>query len=177
MDLTGFELCNASLLDESTAAAEAMTMMHGEAKGKKSKFFVDRNVHPQTIAVMQTRAEGFGIEVVVGDYQSVELPKDEFSGVLVQCVTPPPPPAACAALLLRDREGGPNDRTHPLSRPSRARPPPGPPCAPLPPLPFCSLDVHIPPLPLLLPAHPLRSLALRPSDARANHRLSPRSPR
>ena len=130
MDLTGFELCNASLLDESTAAAEAMTMMHGEAKGKKSKFFVDRNVHPQTIAVMQTRAEGFGIEVVVGDYQSVELPKDEFSGVLVQCVTPPPP-AACA-LLLRDRRRRTTDRrTHPLGPPGR---PPGPPCAP--PLPF-----------------------------------------
>jgi len=83
MDLTGFELCNASLLDESTAAAEAMTMIHGEARGKKSHFFVDRRVHPQTLAVVKTRADGLGITVVTGDYQSFEL-GDKVSGVLLQ---------------------------------------------------------------------------------------------
>ena len=83
MDLTGFELCNASLLDESTAAAEAMTMIHGELRGKRGMFFVDERVHPQTLAVVQTRAAGFDIDVVVGDYQTVELGKD-YSGALLQ---------------------------------------------------------------------------------------------
>merc|ERR1719310_1505783 len=64
-DLTGFELCNASLLDESTAAAEAMT-----------KFFGDDRVHPQTLAVIQTRADGLGIEVVTGDYASFAFESD-----------------------------------------------------------------------------------------------------
>lgn len=51
LDLTGFELCNASLLDEATAAAEALAMIHGEARGKKPQFFVDAKVHPQVSAV------------------------------------------------------------------------------------------------------------------------------
>ena len=73
MDLTGFELCNASLLDEATAAAEAMSMIHGELRGKRPRFFVDRRVHPQTLAVVQTRAAGFGITVVTGDLASFEV--------------------------------------------------------------------------------------------------------
>merc|ERR1719253_1095264 len=64
MDFTGFELCNASLLDESTAAAEAMTMIHGELRSKRPQFFVDDRVHPQTLAVVQTRASGMGVEIV-----------------------------------------------------------------------------------------------------------------
>ena len=83
MDLTGFELCNASLLDESTAAAEAMTMIHGEARSKKMNFFVDEGVHPQTLAVVQTRAAGFGINVIVGDWKTFEFSKD-VSGALLQ---------------------------------------------------------------------------------------------
>jgi len=65
-DLTGLPVANASLLDESTAAAEAMTMAQRVAKSKATAFFVDENCHPQNIAVMRTRAEPLGIEVIVG---------------------------------------------------------------------------------------------------------------
>ncbi len=65
-DLTGLEIANASLLDEATAAAEAMTMAQRVAKSKATAFFVDENCHPQNIAVIQTRAEPLGIEVIVG---------------------------------------------------------------------------------------------------------------
>ena len=65
-DLTGLDIANASLLDESTAAAEAMTMAMRSAKSKSQTFFVDENCHPQNIAVIQTRAEPLGIEVIVG---------------------------------------------------------------------------------------------------------------
>ena len=65
-DLTGLDIANASLLDESTAAAEAMTMAMRSAKSKSHTFFVDENCHPQNIAVIHTRAEPLGIEVVVG---------------------------------------------------------------------------------------------------------------
>ncbi|MEQ8651186.1 MAG: aminomethyl-transferring glycine dehydrogenase [Kiloniellales bacterium] len=66
-DLTGLEIANASLLDEATAAAEAMAMAHRVSKSKLDRFFVDENCHPQNIAVMQTRAEPLGIEVQVGN--------------------------------------------------------------------------------------------------------------
>ena len=65
-DLTGLEIANASLLDEATAAAEAMTMARRVAKSKATAFFVDENCHPQNIAVMQTRAEPLGIEIIIG---------------------------------------------------------------------------------------------------------------
>lgn len=65
-DLTGLEIANASLLDEATACAEAMTMAQRVAKSKAKAFFVDENCHPQNIAVMKTRAEPLGIEVIVG---------------------------------------------------------------------------------------------------------------
>ena len=64
-DLTGLEIANASLLDEATACAEAMTMAQRVAKSKVKVFFVDENCHPQNIAVMQTRAKPLGIEVIV----------------------------------------------------------------------------------------------------------------
>src|SRR3546814_2494321 len=67
VDLTGMEIANASLLDEATAAAEGMTMAHRVAKSKSATFFVAHDCHPQTIAVVQTRARPLGIEVVVGD--------------------------------------------------------------------------------------------------------------
>ncbi len=66
-DLTGLEIANASLLDEATACAEAMTMAMRVAKSKVKAFFVDRDCHPQNIAVIQTRAAPLDIEVIIGD--------------------------------------------------------------------------------------------------------------
>ena len=71
-DLTGLEVANASLLDEATACAEAMTMAQRVAKSKASAFFVDQDCHPQNIAVMKTRAAPLGIEVIVGDPQEMD---------------------------------------------------------------------------------------------------------
>ncbi len=71
-DLTGLAIANASLLDEATAAAEAMTMAQRVAKSRQLAFFVDANCHPQTIAVVQTRAEPLGIEIVVGAVAKLE---------------------------------------------------------------------------------------------------------
>ena len=87
MDLTGMELANASLLDEATAAAEAMAMARRVSKSKSARFFVDADCHPQTIAVVRTRAAPLGIDVTMGDpYKAFD---DEGSGgdvfgVLVQ---------------------------------------------------------------------------------------------
>ncbi|HEY9033076.1 MAG TPA: aminomethyl-transferring glycine dehydrogenase, partial [Pseudomonadales bacterium] len=84
MDLTGMELASASLLDEATAAAEAMAMSHRVAKKNKSNsYFVDRHCHPQTIAVMRTRARHFGFELIIGD-AATELANEEVFGVLLQ---------------------------------------------------------------------------------------------
>ncbi len=66
-DLTALDVANASLLDEATAAAEAMALCQRAAKSKATGFFVDRHCHPQTIEVIRTRAEPYGWEVVVGD--------------------------------------------------------------------------------------------------------------
>jgi glycine dehydrogenase len=66
-DLTGLEIANASLLDEATACAEAMTMAQRVAKSKARAFFVDENCHPQNIAVIKTRAAPLGIQIIVGD--------------------------------------------------------------------------------------------------------------
>ena len=82
-DLTGLPFANASLLDEATAAAEAMTMCHHISRQRKSKFFVDRDCHPQTRAVLQTRAEPAGIELVVGDVWTAAFDDPELFGVLV----------------------------------------------------------------------------------------------
>jgi glycine dehydrogenase len=83
-DLTGMELSNASLLDEATAAAEAMAMIKRiNRKNKSIRFFVDQGVLPQTLDVLQTRASHFGYEVVVGNPQD-ELGKGDFFGALLQ---------------------------------------------------------------------------------------------
>ncbi|EIE25206.1 glycine dehydrogenase [Coccomyxa subellipsoidea C-169] len=82
-DLTGMQISNASLLDEATAAAEAMTMCSALARGKKLTFLVSDKCHPQTIAVCQSRADGLGLKVVVGDEASFNIDKD-VSGVLLQ---------------------------------------------------------------------------------------------
>ena len=71
-DLTGLPVANASLLDEATAAAEAMTMAERVAKSKARAFFVDEHCHPQTIGVIRTRAQPLGIEVIVGDPAKME---------------------------------------------------------------------------------------------------------
>ncbi len=86
VDLTGMEIANASLLDEATAAAEAMTMMHGlrsrDAAGKNS-FFVSHECFPQTIELLKTRAKPLGIELVIGDFKTVTL-NDKLYGALLQ---------------------------------------------------------------------------------------------
>ncbi|MBI3267716.1 MAG: aminomethyl-transferring glycine dehydrogenase [Planctomycetes bacterium] len=82
-DLTGLEIANASLLDEATAAAEAMTMCHRLHKGEADTFFVSELCHPQTIAVVQTRARPLGIRVVVGDSRFYAFNPRVF-GALVQ---------------------------------------------------------------------------------------------
>ncbi|KQR04469.1 aminomethyl-transferring glycine dehydrogenase [Deinococcus sp. Leaf326] len=82
MDLTGMPVSNASLLDEATAAAEAMTLARRQVKAKGNAFFVADDVHPQTLDVIRTRAEYFGYDVVVGD-PAGELPGGVF-GVLAQ---------------------------------------------------------------------------------------------
>ena len=83
-DLTGLEIANASLLDEGTAAAEAMMMLARHArKGERVKFFVSERCHPQTVAVVEARARPMGIETVVGDHEQVELDAT-FFGALVQ---------------------------------------------------------------------------------------------
>ena len=71
-DLTGLPVANASLLDEATAAAEAMTMAQRVAKSKATAFFIDENCHPQNIAVMQTRAAPLGIECIIGNPDDME---------------------------------------------------------------------------------------------------------
>ncbi len=82
-DLTGMDLANASMLDEGTAAAEAMAMARRLAPKAGATFFVDRDCHPQTIAVVETRALPLGIDVVVGDPVD-DLPLDGLFGALLQ---------------------------------------------------------------------------------------------
>lgn len=74
-DMTGLPVANASLLDEATACAEAMTMAQRVSKSKMTRFFVDENCHPQNIAVMQTRAAPLGIEIVMGDPRDLDAAK------------------------------------------------------------------------------------------------------
>ena len=84
MDLTGLDLANASLLDEATAAAEAMTLCKRMSKAKNANIFiVDQQLHPQNISVIQTRAEPLGIEVVIGDVASL-MAEHNYFGVVVQ---------------------------------------------------------------------------------------------
>lgn len=83
IDLTGMEIANASLLDEATAAAEAMTMSRRLSKNSSMAYVVDADCHPQTIAVIRTRARPLGFEVIVGD-PLVVLDTQEVFGVLLQ---------------------------------------------------------------------------------------------
>ncbi len=81
-ELTGCEIANASMLDEATAAAEAMTLLRRGDKTKRRVFFVDAECHPQTIGVVATRAEPLGIEVVIGD-PTTDLDPDAVYGALL----------------------------------------------------------------------------------------------
>ncbi|KOP27714.1 glycine dehydrogenase [Hapalosiphon sp. MRB220] len=82
IDLTGLEIANASLLDEATAAAEAMTMSYGICRNKANAFFVSQDCHPQTIDVLQTRARPLGIKIIIGDHQSFDFSESIFGAVL-----------------------------------------------------------------------------------------------
>ncbi|MEM8924750.1 MAG: aminomethyl-transferring glycine dehydrogenase [Actinomycetota bacterium] len=86
-DLTGCEMANASMLDEATAAAEAMTMLRRVAKSDRNGFFVDEGCHPQTIAVVTTRAEPLGIELTIGDPETDLDPESLFGALLAHTAT------------------------------------------------------------------------------------------
>jgi glycine dehydrogenase len=91
MDLTGMEIANASLLDEATAAAEAMTMLHGlrsrdDVAAGKNSFFVSNECFPQTIELLKTRAKPLGIDLVIGDFKTLTL-NDKLYGALLQYPT------------------------------------------------------------------------------------------
>jgi glycine dehydrogenase len=84
IDLTGLPIANASLLDEGTAAAEAMHLCYGDSEKKNAKsIFASQDCHPQTLAVLKTRAEALGLEVVVGDHQKFDF-AEKFFTCLIQ---------------------------------------------------------------------------------------------
>ncbi|MBA0774118.1 hypothetical protein Gotri_009350 [Gossypium trilobum] len=83
-DLTGLPMSNASLLDEGTAAAEAMAMCNNIVKGKKKTFIIANNCHPQTIDICKTRADGFDLKVVTADLKDIDYSSGDVCGVLVQ---------------------------------------------------------------------------------------------
>ena len=88
VDLTGMELANASLLDEATAVAEAMSMFYGAMSRSKKKagahkFFVDEKTFPQSLELLKTRTEPIGVQLVMGDYRAFE-PTEDFFGALIQ---------------------------------------------------------------------------------------------
>ena len=88
-DLTGMELANASLLDESTAAAEAMTMLfavrsRNQKKNKINKYFVSKNIFPQTLSLLRTRSTPLGIELILEDENKFNFNSDEFFGAFIQ---------------------------------------------------------------------------------------------
>jgi len=86
-DLTALPLANASLLDEATAGAEAMTMAWAVTRRKKNAFFVAADCHPQTIDVVRTRAEPLGIRIMVGEAEEAAFAEDDLFGILVQYPT------------------------------------------------------------------------------------------
>src|SRR5437899_11918959 len=88
-DLTALDIANASLLDEATAAAEAMSLCHAAVAGagdpgrnRRQTFFVADNCHPQTVAVIQTRAEPLGIEIKIGNYSRLKFDTTAFAALL-----------------------------------------------------------------------------------------------
>jgi len=105
IDLTRMEMANASLLDEGTAAAEAMTLMKRVGKSKSNTVFVAKDCHPQTIAIIETRAEPLGYDVVIGDPRS-ELRADEVFGIVLQYPTTDGRIEDYAALVAAVHEAG-----------------------------------------------------------------------
>ncbi|APE35101.1 glycine dehydrogenase (aminomethyl-transferring) [Nocardia mangyaensis] len=83
-DLTGMDVANASMLDEATAAAEAMTLLRRAGKSKSPRLLIDADLFPQTKTILATRAEPLGIEIVEAELSTGVLPEGEFFGVLVQ---------------------------------------------------------------------------------------------
>lgn len=87
IDLTGMQIANASLLDEATAAAEAMHLMYASRKASKknaNKFFVDQNTFPQTIDLLKTRSTPIGVELVVGDINKLDITDADLFAVFIQ---------------------------------------------------------------------------------------------
>ncbi len=110
VDLTGMEIANASLLDEATAAAEAMTMLHGlrsrETAGQgKNSFFVSHECFPQTIELLKTRAKPLGIDLVIGDFKTVTL-NNTMYGALLQYPTADGTVHDYADFVSRAKENG-----------------------------------------------------------------------
>ena len=105
MDLTGMDLANASLLDEGSAAAEAMTMAKRLSKSKSKQFFVDADCHPQTIAVINTRARPLGFEVVVGNADT-DMDGSQIFGALLQYPGSSGVVCDIGPAIARAREGG-----------------------------------------------------------------------
>jgi glycine dehydrogenase len=86
-DLTGLPISNASLLDEASAAAEAVAMCHAATRGKKKGFFASQDCHPQTLGVVRTRAEAVGLELHVGPPESADFEAQDLCGILLQYPT------------------------------------------------------------------------------------------
>ncbi|HYG20186.1 MAG TPA: aminomethyl-transferring glycine dehydrogenase, partial [Ohtaekwangia sp.] len=87
IDLTGMSIANASLLDEATAAAEALHLLYASRKASRknaTRFFVDQHTFPQTIDVLKTRSAPIGVQLVVGDLQSLDLTDPELFGIFIQ---------------------------------------------------------------------------------------------
>jgi len=82
-ELTALEIAGASLLDEATAAAEAMSLCLGVGEGKRKSFFVAEDCHPQTIAVVKTRAKGLGVTLVIGDANTADFAAKDYCGALL----------------------------------------------------------------------------------------------
>ena len=94
-DLTGLPVANASMLDESTAAAEAMTLVRRAGRSKSTKFVVDADTLPQTLAVIETRAEPLGIEIVVADLSQGLRASASAATSSASCCPTPVRPAWC----------------------------------------------------------------------------------
>ncbi|MEL7060474.1 MAG: aminomethyl-transferring glycine dehydrogenase [Acidobacteriota bacterium] len=104
-ELVALPVANASLLDEATAAAEAMHVAHAAARGKRQAFFAAEDCHPQTLAVLATRCDGLGVELRVGDPRELDDVSD-LSGVLLQYPSTEGRIAAWDELIERVRAGG-----------------------------------------------------------------------